>query len=241
MIAAIPRHLFVPRWWCWSDAGSRFNSDTWKLCDGPAEEDNWARAAYSDRSLVTRVGGRHADHAGPHDRPGPDYQPGLGEQFAAVREADGDQVSVGRYPVLNVEGSQLGLRLPLLRLRTLSTTLGTVALLCLRQRVVLGNQGTLGVAYLVGDLPQLLRQRACAVLDAGDHAAGPADGPTKFGLREAQLPCDMWPGAHQDNAATSPVPPDQPATSPVMAVNLRGVTTSDDSPGARCRQCLASL
>ncbi|MGB8198098.1 MAG: hypothetical protein WCF33_00110, partial [Pseudonocardiaceae bacterium] len=69
VIAAIPRHLFVPRWWCWSDAGSRFNSDTWELCDGPAEEDNWARAAYSDRSLVTRVGARHADHAGPHDRP----------------------------------------------------------------------------------------------------------------------------------------------------------------------------
>ncbi len=35
-------------------------------------------------------------------RTGPDYPPGLGEQFAAVREADGDQVSVGRYPVVNV-------------------------------------------------------------------------------------------------------------------------------------------
>lgn len=69
VIAAIPRHLFVPRWWCWSDAGSGFHPDTWELCDGPAEEDNWARAAYSDRSLVTRVGARHADHAGPHDRP----------------------------------------------------------------------------------------------------------------------------------------------------------------------------
>ena len=41
----------------------------WELRDGPADEDNWVRAAYSDRSLVTRVGPLHADHAGPGDRP----------------------------------------------------------------------------------------------------------------------------------------------------------------------------
>jgi hypothetical protein len=35
-------------------------------------------------------------------RTGPDYPPELGEQFTAVREADGDQVSVGRYPVVDV-------------------------------------------------------------------------------------------------------------------------------------------
>jgi protein-L-isoaspartate O-methyltransferase len=256
VIATIPRHLFVPRWWCWSEAESGFNSDTWELRDGPTEEDGWVLATYRDQSLVTQVGARHADHAGPGERPvgtptssatlpgllvqmlrhahvydgadvldvgtgsgygcavlahrlgsrhvtsvdvdayltevaaerltgiglhprlmtcdatgplpgtydrivstvavrpipaswlaalrpggrlittitgtaliitadktddggaigrtewdragfmhtraGPDYPPGLGEQFAAVREADGDQVSVGRYPVLNV-------------------------------------------------------------------------------------------------------------------------------------------
>ncbi|MGH3866221.1 MAG: methyltransferase domain-containing protein [Pseudonocardiaceae bacterium] len=67
-IAAIPRHLFVPHWWCWLAAGSGFGSDTWELCNGSAEEDNWARAAYRDRSLVTRVGLRHADHAEPGER-----------------------------------------------------------------------------------------------------------------------------------------------------------------------------
>lgn len=67
-IAAIPRHLFVPRWWRWSAAGSG-GSDGWELCDGPAEEDHWARATYRNQSLVTRVGPLHADHAGPGDRP----------------------------------------------------------------------------------------------------------------------------------------------------------------------------
>jgi hypothetical protein len=35
-------------------------------------------------------------------RTGADYPPGLKEEFATVREAEGDQVSVGRYPVVNV-------------------------------------------------------------------------------------------------------------------------------------------
>ncbi|MGH3885799.1 MAG: methyltransferase domain-containing protein [Pseudonocardiaceae bacterium] len=69
VIAAIPRHLLVPRWWSWSAAGSGFGSDVWELRDGPADEDGWLRAAYSDQSLVTRVGPRHADCAGPGDRP----------------------------------------------------------------------------------------------------------------------------------------------------------------------------
>ncbi|MGH3996697.1 MAG: methyltransferase domain-containing protein, partial [Pseudonocardiaceae bacterium] len=62
VIATIPRHLFVPRWWSWSSAGSGFGSDVWDLCDGPADEGDWWRATYSDRSLVTRVGPLHADH-----------------------------------------------------------------------------------------------------------------------------------------------------------------------------------
>lgn len=35
-------------------------------------------------------------------RTGADYPPGLSKEFTAVREAEGDQVSVGRYPVVNV-------------------------------------------------------------------------------------------------------------------------------------------
>jgi protein-L-isoaspartate O-methyltransferase len=62
VIAAIPRHLLVPRWWSWSAAGSGFGSDVWELCDGPSDDGGWLRAAYGDRSLVTRVGPLHADH-----------------------------------------------------------------------------------------------------------------------------------------------------------------------------------
>lgn len=57
-LAATPRHVFVPRWW-----------ENQSLRDGPADEDRWAAAAYSDQTLVTSVGGLHADHAGPADRP----------------------------------------------------------------------------------------------------------------------------------------------------------------------------
>jgi hypothetical protein len=34
---------------------------------------------------------------------GADYPPGLSEEFAAICEAEGDQVKVGRYPVNVVE------------------------------------------------------------------------------------------------------------------------------------------
>ncbi|MGH3693564.1 MAG: methyltransferase domain-containing protein [Pseudonocardiaceae bacterium] len=69
VIAAIPRHVFVPRWWSWSAAGSGPGSDVWELRDGPTDHDGWARTAYRNRSLVTQVGPLHADHAGPGDRP----------------------------------------------------------------------------------------------------------------------------------------------------------------------------
>ena len=61
--AAVPRHVFVPRWWASDDSG-------WTLRDGPAmPAGNWAACVYRDKSLVTQVGTRHADHAGPDDRP----------------------------------------------------------------------------------------------------------------------------------------------------------------------------
>jgi protein-L-isoaspartate O-methyltransferase len=55
-LATVPRHVFVPKWW--AKAAGR-----WELRDGPADEDAWLRAAYSNHTLVTRVGGHHADHA----------------------------------------------------------------------------------------------------------------------------------------------------------------------------------
>ncbi|MGA4840688.1 protein-L-isoaspartate(D-aspartate) O-methyltransferase [Streptomyces sp. G45] len=61
-VADTPRHLFVPRWWERADGGA------WTLRDGSADAAAWLRAAYSDTSLVTRVGPRHADHARPGEQ-----------------------------------------------------------------------------------------------------------------------------------------------------------------------------
>ncbi|MGW7351008.1 methyltransferase domain-containing protein [Streptomyces sp. NPDC054784] len=61
-VAHVPRHELVPRWW--EAAGT----DRWVLRDGPDDPDAWSRAAYADRSLVTRVGPLHADHARLGDR-----------------------------------------------------------------------------------------------------------------------------------------------------------------------------
>lgn len=63
LVAAVPRHELVPRWWELDDAGG------WNLREGGNDPATWAEAAYADRSLVTRVGGLHADHASPDDRP----------------------------------------------------------------------------------------------------------------------------------------------------------------------------
>ncbi|MFD9562511.1 protein-L-isoaspartate(D-aspartate) O-methyltransferase [Streptomyces sp. NPDC059994] len=57
-LATVPRHLFVPRWWA-NDGGR------WVLRDGPSDPEAWVQAAYSDRTLVTRVGPLHADDAEP--------------------------------------------------------------------------------------------------------------------------------------------------------------------------------
>lgn len=61
-VAQTPRHLLVPKWWDSRD-------QDWTLADGQASEEDWMRAAYSDTTLVTEVGGLHADHAMPSDHP----------------------------------------------------------------------------------------------------------------------------------------------------------------------------
>jgi len=63
LVASTPRHVFVPRWWQWTDPGG------WAACDGEAGEQRWLSAAYSDRTLVTRLGPAHADHARSGDHP----------------------------------------------------------------------------------------------------------------------------------------------------------------------------
>jgi protein-L-isoaspartate O-methyltransferase len=57
-LASTPRHVFVPRWWANRDG-------SWELRDGSADPGAWMRAAYADRTLVTRIGPVHADHAEP--------------------------------------------------------------------------------------------------------------------------------------------------------------------------------
>ncbi|MET7762407.1 methyltransferase domain-containing protein [Streptomyces sp. NPDC005393] len=61
-IASVPRHELVPRWWEHDGEGR------WILRDGASVPGAWMRTAYSDMSLITRVGALHADHAEPSDR-----------------------------------------------------------------------------------------------------------------------------------------------------------------------------
>lgn len=59
-VADIPRHLLVPRWYERDqEAGGRV------VRDGAADPDAWLTAAYSNTTLVTRVGALHADHTEP--------------------------------------------------------------------------------------------------------------------------------------------------------------------------------
>ncbi|MFD8381607.1 methyltransferase domain-containing protein [Streptomyces sp. NPDC059679] len=51
-----PGHLCVPRWYTVGPEG-------WTPVDSSADAAAWARAAYADQTLVTRVGPVHADHA----------------------------------------------------------------------------------------------------------------------------------------------------------------------------------
>ncbi|MET8717356.1 protein-L-isoaspartate(D-aspartate) O-methyltransferase [Streptomyces sp. NPDC004735] len=53
-----PRHRLVERWFTPHGYG-------WKSVNGSDDEEEWAAAAYSDRTLVTQVGTTHADWADP--------------------------------------------------------------------------------------------------------------------------------------------------------------------------------
>jgi protein-L-isoaspartate O-methyltransferase len=57
-LANTARHTFVPRWWENTDGH-------WALRDGAADPEQWMQTAYSDRTLVTRVGPHRADTAEP--------------------------------------------------------------------------------------------------------------------------------------------------------------------------------
>lgn len=57
-LATTPRHVFVPRWW--ENVDGR-----WHLRIGEDDPEAWMDAAYTNATLVTRVGPLHADHADP--------------------------------------------------------------------------------------------------------------------------------------------------------------------------------
>ncbi|MGW0731319.1 protein-L-isoaspartate(D-aspartate) O-methyltransferase [Streptomyces sp. NPDC002851] len=59
-VADTPRHALVPRWWT-----ADRETGGWDLHDGATDPSAWLDAAYSDVTLVTRVGPLHADHATP--------------------------------------------------------------------------------------------------------------------------------------------------------------------------------
>jgi protein-L-isoaspartate O-methyltransferase len=68
VVAAVPRHVFMPRWWVWSGPGPGFYVDTWEQRDGRADPAVWLDTGYSDQSLVIQVGPVHADHAAPGEK-----------------------------------------------------------------------------------------------------------------------------------------------------------------------------
>lgn len=58
-----------------------------------------------DGEPIVAVGRVERDWAGfMVTRDGPDYPPGLDEMFKTVRDQEGEEVSVGRYPVIRVDG-----------------------------------------------------------------------------------------------------------------------------------------
>src|SRR5216683_874161 len=60
-VATTPRHLLVPRW-----LENSQQAGGWELRDGRADPGAWLDAAYAaGKTLVTRVGPVHADHAEP--------------------------------------------------------------------------------------------------------------------------------------------------------------------------------
>jgi protein-L-isoaspartate O-methyltransferase len=64
-VSNTPRHLLVPRWW---QRIPNSHMQEWELVNHPDDSPRLLHAAYSDETLVTRVGPLHADHAQPDQR-----------------------------------------------------------------------------------------------------------------------------------------------------------------------------
>ncbi|WP_159042136.1 methyltransferase domain-containing protein [Streptomyces sp. TP-A0875] len=64
-VSVTPRHLLVPRWW---ERIPNSPAEEWDLVAHAEDAPARLAAAYSDATLVTRVGPRHADHAKPDEK-----------------------------------------------------------------------------------------------------------------------------------------------------------------------------
>jgi protein-L-isoaspartate O-methyltransferase len=64
-VGETPRHLLVPRWW---ERIPDSPAEEWELIAHAEDSPALIAAAYSDQTLVTRVGPRHADHARPDEK-----------------------------------------------------------------------------------------------------------------------------------------------------------------------------
>ncbi|MFC5802130.1 methyltransferase domain-containing protein [Streptomyces formicae] len=59
-VSNTPRHLLIPRWW---ERVPNSPAEEWELIAPPVGSPAHLEAAFSDKTLITRVGPMHADHA----------------------------------------------------------------------------------------------------------------------------------------------------------------------------------
>ncbi|MCQ8192172.1 methyltransferase domain-containing protein [Streptomyces rugosispiralis] len=64
-VSVTPRHLLVPQWW---ERIPNSPAEEWELVAHTEDAPARVATAYSDATLVTRVGPRHADHAKPDEK-----------------------------------------------------------------------------------------------------------------------------------------------------------------------------
>ncbi|AJT64866.1 hypothetical protein T261_3196 [Streptomyces lydicus] len=64
-VSNTPRHLLVPRWW---ERVPNSPAEEWDLIAPPEGSKEHLEAAFSDKTLVTRVGPTHADHTQPDEK-----------------------------------------------------------------------------------------------------------------------------------------------------------------------------
>lgn len=145
-----PRHLTVPRWWRYLPASG------WTLRDGAADPDRWLSAAYTDRTLVTRVGPLHADQAdeGAHPEGLPTSSSTLPTLVVQMyRHAMIEDSS----DVLCVTGTGYGTALLAARVgdeRVTSVDVDPYLVEAARERLeVIGRRPTLAVCDITGPLP----------------------------------------------------------------------------------------